>query len=156
GPQALSAAPDGNLYLLDQINGRILSFDPKRPSAEPRSLGLPQDLEPTDLVVRQADILVWDGTIHTLQPAAALNAAGGASYRGLEEISTRGADDPFAVSAFAQMWSQSPGDAIGLLDPNTRAVQIGQPRQRSRQYVASRGAGEIVADVTAESGEAAA
>jgi hypothetical protein len=155
GPQALSAAPDGSLYLLDQINGRILSFDPKNRSTEPRAMRLPEDLEPTDLVVRQADILVWDGSIHTLQPTATPSSPGDTSYRGLEEISTRAGDDLFAVSAFAQMGSQNPGDAIELLDPNTRAVQTGQPRQRSRQYVASRGAGAVVADVIPESGEAA-
>src|ERR1700693_5849914 len=41
-PQALYAADDGNLYLLDQVNGRILRFDAKHPSEEVQSLELPE------------------------------------------------------------------------------------------------------------------
>src|SRR5579884_3932222 len=29
-PQALASSPDGMLFLLDQVNGRVLKFDPKR------------------------------------------------------------------------------------------------------------------------------
>ena len=35
GPQALSADGQGNLFVLDQVNGRILQFDPE--AAEFRS-----------------------------------------------------------------------------------------------------------------------
>src|SRR5690349_15603418 len=31
GPQALTVGEDGNLFLLDQVNSRILRFDPKAP-----------------------------------------------------------------------------------------------------------------------------
>ena len=33
GPQALNSGDDGKLYVLDQINGRVLRFDPSNPSA---------------------------------------------------------------------------------------------------------------------------
>ncbi len=157
GPQALTTGEDGNLYLLDQVNNRIISFDPKSPDADPSIMALPQDLQPTDLVVRKSDILVWDGSIRTLQAAAAPdNATPTPSYRGLEEVNTRAADDEFAVSAFAQMGSQDPGAATEVLDPNTRAVVNKQARPRSRQYVASRGAGSVVVDVVPEHGDTGA
>ena len=152
GPQALSAGDDGNLYLLDQVNNRIVRFDPRDVSADPQLLGLPDELQPTDLVVRKADIMVWDGSIHTLQPAP--DAPNTPSFRGIEpairklqEVSTRAADDEFATSAFAQMGSQDPGSEIELLDQNTRAIKRKEPRARQRQYVATRGAGSVVADV---------
>src|SRR5919198_1235862 len=119
GPQALTAGDNGELFLLDQVNNRILRFDPKNSGAEPRILVLPQDIEPTDLVVRKSDILVWDGSVRALQASGADDT----STRGLEEISTRAAEDDFALSAFAQMGSQKPADAADLLDPNTRAAK---------------------------------
>src|SRR4029453_10127338 len=69
GPQALTSDEEGNLYLLDQLNNRIMRFDPRDAGVDPTVLGLPDELQPTDLVVRRADIMVWDGTIHTLPPA---------------------------------------------------------------------------------------
>ena len=143
---------DGHLYLLDQVNDRILRFDPKDPNAEPHIFGLPEEVQPTDLVVRRNDILVWDGTIRTLEPVGPEQP----SYRGLQETSTRAGDEPFAVSAFAQMGSQSPGSEAELLDANTRAAKSRQPRARARQYVSSRGAGSLVVDVIPERAEASA
>ena len=144
GPQALATDENGDVYLLDQVNGRIVSFDPKTPSAEPRILSFPGQLQPTDLIVRKADILVWDGSIHTLQaPAASDNT----SYRGLEEVNTRAADDKAVVSAFAQMGSVDPGNPADLLNEHTRAVTIAKSLPRPRQFVASRGAGTVLVDV---------
>src|ERR1700734_4236957 len=60
GPQALTTDDNGDVYLLDQVNARIVSFDPKSPAAEPHIQSFPDQLQPTDLVVRKADILVWD------------------------------------------------------------------------------------------------
>ena len=54
------------------------------------------------------------------------------------------------------MGSQPPGSDTDLLNPNTRAAQAGNARARSRQYVASRGAGAVVADVIPESNETGA
>lgn len=148
GPQALSSDGAGNLFLLDQVNGRIVRFDPKKPAAEPSILKMPENVRPSDLVVRNNDIMVWDGSIRTLR------APDGPSTRGvdnepvqLEEVSSRGVDDRVATSAFAQMGSQPPGPPSDLLDQNTRAVVTKKTRQRDRQYVASRSRGSIIADI---------
>jgi hypothetical protein len=148
GPQALTSDPQGNLFVLDQINGRILRFNPREPGSDPRILKMPSDVQPNDLVIRRSDILVWDGSIRTLK------AANAPSTRGvddgevqLEEVVTRDADDQFALSAFAQTGSQSPGTAADLLDQDTRAAVVKKGRQVDRQYVASRGKGSVIADI---------
>src|ERR1700694_6026125 len=51
GPQALTTDDTGNVYLLDQVNKRIVRFDPKTPTVEPRILKFPDELRPTDLIV---------------------------------------------------------------------------------------------------------
>ena len=61
GPQALSSDGTGNLFMLDQVNGRIVRFDPKKPTVEPSILKMPENVKPSDLVVRNNDIMVWDG-----------------------------------------------------------------------------------------------
>jgi len=114
GPQALTADGKGDLYLLDQVNGRIIRFDPKHPTADSTILQLPDEVRPTDLVVRNSDILVWDGSVHSLQPA---KGPDNAPTRGLEEVDTRAVDDQSVVSAFAQMGSEQPGNPAELLDP---------------------------------------
>jgi len=131
GPQALTTDENGEIYLLDQVNGRIVEFDPKTPAAESRILEFPDQLQPTDLIVRKSDILVWDGSVHMLQPATGKDNT---SFRGLEEVTTRAADDQTVVSAFAQMGSLDPGDATELLDENTRAATTLKPQARPRQY----------------------
>src|SRR5581483_8919432 len=52
GPQAIYAAEDGSLYLLDQVNGRVLRFNAKKANGDVQSLELPKDIRPTDVVVR--------------------------------------------------------------------------------------------------------
>jgi hypothetical protein len=143
GPQALTSGENGELFLLDQVNNRIVRFDPKRPNADLRILGLPEDMQPTDLIVRKSDILVWDGSVRALQAKGPEDT----SYRGMEEVSTRAADDPFTLSAFAQMGSQAPGSETDLLDANTRAVKSKEARPRTRQFIASRGAGSVIVDI---------
>jgi hypothetical protein len=155
GPQALAADPKGNLLLLDQLNQRILRFDPKRPADDPGILEMPAGIQPNDLVARQDEILVWDGTVHTLKASAdapSTRGIGGTTTR-LEEVSSRAVDDAFATSAFAQMGSQQSGNADELLDQNTRAVTVKQGRKPSRQYIASRGRGSVIADITPEKGD---
>jgi hypothetical protein len=154
GPQALTSDAQGNLFMLDQVNGRILRFDPKQPGTEPSILKMPANVQPSDLVVSKADILVWDGSVRTLK------AANQPSTRGidgeviqLEEDVTRGIDDPLVTSAFAQMGSQPPGSASDLLDQNTRDVVIKKTRQPDRQYIASRGKGSIIADIIPNKGD---
>lgn len=146
GPQAIYAGEGNEVYLLDQVNGRVLSFDPKQPAAQTRSFQIPGDLQPTDLVVKKGEILVWDGDVHALKPTGAENAP----TRGLEEDQTRGVDDPFTVSAFAQMGSQRPGDDSDLLNENTRSLSQQQPRAPAKQYVNSRGRGPVIVNVVAD------
>jgi len=147
GPQALTSDENGALYLLDQVNGRIVRFDPKRPADESTILRLPGDVRPSDLIVRNSDIMVWDGSVRTLRTAPRSDTG---STRGLEEISTRAGDDQTVLSAFAQMGSQPPGSATELLDANTRAAVVKQSRARARQHVASGGAGSVLVDVIPE------
>ncbi|MCK1449463.1 hypothetical protein IVB36_00665 [Bradyrhizobium sp. 35] len=155
GPQALSADGKGNLFLLDQINGRIIQFDPKQPNSDPNVLKMPKDVQPTDLVVHDDDIMVWDGGVRTLKAAPGQSTRGlGGDVIQLEEVSSRGADDQVAVSAFAQMGSQAPGSAADLLDQNTRAAIIRTTRQPDRQYVASRSKGSVIADIIPDKGNA--
>ena len=148
GPQALTTDASGKLFMLDQLNQRVVRFDPKRPYEEPRILQMPDQVQPSDLLVRNNEILVWDGGVRTLKapPEESTRSVSSGPIK-LEEVSTRGVDDVFAVSAFAQMGSQPPGDPNDLISENTRAATIKQGRQRSRQYVASRGKGSVVADI---------
>jgi hypothetical protein len=155
GPQALTSDGNGNLFLLDQLNQRIVRFDPKRPAEDPSILEMPASVQPSDLVVRKDEILVWDGGIRTLKASkdpTSTRGVGGTTVK-LEEVSTRAADDVFATSAFAQMGSQPPGNALEVLDADTRAVTIKEGRKPSRQYVASRGRGSVIADITPEKGD---
>lgn len=155
GPQALSADGQGNLFVLDQVNGRILQFDPKQPNSDPDVLKMPKDVQPTDLVVHNDDIMVWDGGVRTLKAAPGQSTRGiGGDVIQLEEVSSRGADDQVAVSAFAQMGSQAPGSAADLLDQNTRAAIVKTTRQPDRQYVASRSKGSVIADIIPDKGNA--
>lgn len=155
GPQALSADGQGNLFVLDQVNGRILQFDPKQPNSDPDVLKMPKDVQPTDLVVQNDDIMVWDGGVRTLKAAPGQSTRGiGGDVIQLEEVSSRGTDDQVAVSAFAQMGSQAPGSAADLLDQNTRAAIVKTTRQPDRQYVASRSKGSVIADIIPDKGNA--
>jgi hypothetical protein len=152
GPQAIYAGEGSEVFLLDQVNGRVLSFDPKRPAAQTRAFTLPGELQPTDLVVKQGEILVWDGDIHALKPTGAADAP----TRGLEEYQTRAIDDPFTVSAFSQMGSQRPGDEADLLNEGTRSLSQQQPRAPAKQYVNTRGRGPVVVNVVVEADKAGA
>jgi hypothetical protein len=142
GPQAIYAADDGNLYLLDQVNSRVLRFDAKRPSVMVQSLELPAELRPTDLVVRRGSVYVWDGSPHALQ-------AGGRDDDPVRDlIQTRSIEPPDAatLSAFAQMGSQELEAPADLLSPQTRSIPL--KRAPARQVIASRGRGTVTADVT--------
>lgn len=145
GPQALTTDGQGHLFMLDQVNGRVLRFSPKQPADDPGVLKLPADIQPSDLLVHNDDILVWDGSIRTLRAQSTRGIDDGPVQ--LEEVTTRGVDDRIALSAFAQMGSEPPGSAAELLDQNTRAVVIKKTRQPDRQFIATRGKGSVIADV---------
>jgi hypothetical protein len=143
GPQAIYAADDGGLYLLDQVNGRVLRFDAKAPG-DVQSLELPDDMRPTDIVVRHGSIYVWDGAPRALQATGRDDAP----VRGLTRTRAIETPDDATLSAFAQMGSQSLDSADELLqDPNgerTRAIPV---KRATRQTVGTRGHGSITADV---------
>jgi hypothetical protein len=146
GPQALYAGDNGELLLLDQVNGRILTFNPKQPKGATRSLALPPAMQPSDLIVHDNNIMVWDGAAHMLQPTGQDDA----TVRGLEEVPTRAADDESVRSAFAQMGSQAPESDQDSGDGSSRGVSGSAP---NRQLVASRGRGAVVATVVRDKGD---
>lgn len=145
GPQAIYAADDGNLYLLDQINGRILRFDARTPRAAVQSLELPGQMRPTDVVVRRGSVYVWDGAPQALQPTGRDDAP----VRGLTQLRSTEPPDAFTLSAFAQMGSEALDSPAELLGERTRAVPVN--RKPARQFIASRGRGSITADVVMSS-----
>ena len=153
GPQAIYAGEGNEVFLLDQVNGRVLSFDTRRPEARTRAFRLPEALEPTDLVVRKGEIFVWDGSVRALRPTGPDDAP----TRGLAEYQTRAIEDPFMVSAFSQMGSQRPGEEADLLNESTRSLSQQQPRGAApKQYVNSRGRGPVVANVVPDADKAGA
>src|SRR5215468_3792691 len=142
GPQAIYAADDGSLYLLDQVNGRILRFDARAPGSPVQSLELPEQVRPTDLVVRRGSVYVWDGAPRALLPTGRDDAP----VRGLTRTRSTEAPDDFTLSAFAQMGSQALDSPAELLGEHTRAIPVS--RKPTRQFIASRGRGSVIADVT--------
>jgi hypothetical protein len=144
GPQAIYVADDGSLYLLDQVNGRILHFDARTPGASVQSLELPENMRPTDIVVRRGNLYVWDGAPLALLPTGQEDAP----VRGLTQTRSSDAPDDFTLSAFAQMGSQPLANPDELLGERTRAVPVN--RKLGRQFIASRGRGSVTADVTIE------
>ena len=149
GPQAISIGDAGKLFLLDQLNGRILTFDPQTPNVAPQALTLPPGVKPTDLVVKGSDIFIWDGKVHALQPLGAASAP----TRSLTETRSAEPVDDATMTAFAQVGSteaqfQVPGES-------TRAVS-NRRNDLARQTVATQGGGRVVVDVTlSEKGAAA-
>ena len=137
GPQALDSSDDGKLFMLDQINGRIVSFDPSNPSDPVRSLQLPPDLHPTDLVTRGGGIFVWDGSAHQLEAIGPRED----TERGLTETRSGEPVDDFTRTAFAQMGSEVMDDAP------TRGLPPSKPANPGRQFVATRGKGPVIVDV---------
>ena len=142
GPQAIYAADDGSLYLLDQLNGRVLRFDARTADAPVQSLELPENMRPTDIVVRRGSVYVWDGAPQALAPTGRDDAP----VRGLTRTRSAEAPDDFTLSAFAQMGSQTLDSPAELLGEHTRAIPVS--RKPARQFVASRGRGSVTADVT--------
>jgi hypothetical protein len=139
GPQAIFSGAEDELYLLDQVNGRVLSFHPKQSAAQTRSLTLPDGLRPTDMVVVKDDIYVWDGAPLALHPTGPEQGA----TRGLAVTRGLSAPDEATLSAFAQAGSRDLGEGGA-----TRSLAAGRATlSRARQVVASHGRGEVVADL---------
>ncbi len=141
GPQAIASGDDGKLFLLDQLNGRILAFNPQTPDVAPQTLTLPPGVKPTDLVVKGSDIYIWDGKVHALEPLGSANAP----TRGLTETRSAEPVDDATVTAFAQLGST---DAqVEVPGESTRAVS-NRRNDLARQVVATQGGGRVVVEVT--------
>lgn len=141
GPQAIYAGDNGEIFLLDQVNSRIVGFDAKEPAERTRSLALPEGVDPTDLIVAKGNIYVWDG-----KPIALESGEGGMTRSLAPE---NAAVDETTQSMFAQMGSEeAPGEGSG-----TRSLSEGG---RGRQLIASRGKGPVVVEVTPDAAETAA
>jgi hypothetical protein len=147
GPQAIFSDENGQIYLLDQNNGRILKFDPSRNDAPAQTLKLPEGVNPTDLVVSKGEIHVWDGGVVTLQAAGKEDAP----TRGLSI--TRSAEPPEETTraTFEQMGSV---DLSGEPDATPGATRSLTPQGRREQLVATRGQGAVTARFSPTQGEA--
>ena len=141
GPQAIYAAEDGSLYLLDQVNGRLLRFDAKKANSSVQSLELPQEMQPTDVVVRRGNVYVWDGAPQALQA----NGRDDEPVRELTRTRTAEKPDDETLTAFAQMGSQTLDSPDQLLGQKSRGLPT-QSRP-ARQSIATRGHGTVTADV---------
>jgi hypothetical protein len=142
GPQAIYAAEDGSLYLLDQVNGRLLRFDAKKPGGSVQSLELPEEMRPTDVVVRRGNVYVWDGSPQALQATGRDDEP----VRELTRTRTTEQPDDETLTAFAQMGSQALDSPDQLLGERTRGVAA--KSAPTRQTIATRGRGTVTADVT--------
>jgi hypothetical protein len=138
GPQAIYAGDNGEILLLDQVNSRVLGFDAKEPAQRTRSLALPEGADPTDLIVANGNIYIWDG-----KPIALESHEGGLT----RSLAQDAAAEETTQSMFAQMGSEEGGGAT------TRSVS---PTGRTRQLIASRGKGPVAVDVMADKGGLAA
>jgi hypothetical protein len=143
GPQAIYAGENGDVYLLDQVNGRVLQLDPDDPTKEAKVLELPPGMQPTDIIVDKDTIYAWDGQIHALQ------ATGDSQGRTRSLSLTRGieAPDETVANAFAQMGSE-PASAADDADSLTRSLGSRRSRGRSKQTISTYGRGAITAEVT--------
>lgn len=155
GPQAIASGDHGEIYLLDQVNNRVVAFDAAEPEGLTRSLSLPQGVTPTDLVVTGNRIYVWDG-----KPIR-LDVTGDGPTRSLAPGAVDSADaDEVTRSMFGQMGA-SPGDDQAAPEV-TRGIgqQQGaastQAREAGQQMLTSRGKGAVVTKVTLGKGEKSA
>ena len=147
GPDAIYSGDDGEIYVLDQVNNRILKLDPRNPGAPPQELALPDGVSPTDLVVSDGKIHVWDGQILTLEPTGPADAPA----RGLTLTRSAAPVDETVADAFAQTGSSAPADDLqSVLEP-TRSLT---PGDRKNQMVATYGRGAVVARFSPLRGEA--
>ena len=143
GPQALTSDQAGKLFLLDQLNDRILTFEPGSPASAPQALALPTDVHATDIVVDKSAIYAWDGHVHALQALGPSEA----TTRGLAETRAGEPVGDATTTAFAQMGSV-PGDDDDQPGVSTRGTATRKPPALDRQFVDTRGRGPLVVDIT--------
>lgn len=147
GPSAIYADGAGKLYLLDQINGRILALEPDAPNQAPEELRLPENLMPSDLVALRDKLYVWDGRPYALEPAPASGAGRMEAGAPVLEARAVGDADDVARSAFAQMGSQTPSSDAEVLGAAGRSFSLQSLDIPVRQALVARGAGAVNADI---------
>ena len=152
GPQAIASGDEGQIYLLDQVNSRVVSFDAKTPDGPTRSLSLPTGMDPSDMVVSGGNIYVWDG-----KPIR-LNASGEGATRSLAPAG--GDVDEATAAMFGQMGaptgnadsggvlSRSVGRNPGAGDAGPGADAGQKARAQGRQMLITRGKGPAEAVVS--------
>lgn len=157
GPAAFYADEDGKLYLLDQVNGRILGLDGKVPERVPDSIRLPEALAPSDLVAMRNRLYVWDGRPYALERTGQPDGSGQASTSSqrLEARAVSDADD-VARSAFAQMGSQTPASDGEALAAAGRSLSLRTLDTPVRQVLSTRTLGRVNADILPQKGGRAA
>jgi hypothetical protein len=143
GPTAITIGDDGVVYVLDQNNGRVLAVDGQRSQEEPRILDLPSGLDGQDLAVVRNTLYLWsDG------PVALKTQAGPSGEPGRAMRAEGGEADDYTRSVFAAMGSQTPGSLNEIVDEIGRSARPSASRPEIRQFVPSRGLGDIVATVS--------
>ena len=142
GPSAMFVGQDGKLYVLDQINGRILSMDPDNPAAAPTAMKLPDDLVPNDMVTVNNKLYVWDGQVHALAAPDAAAAPSASTATTLEARAVGDVDD-VTRSAFAQMGSQTPSSDEDVLNSAGRSLAPAPFDTPIKQTLMSRALGQI-------------
>ena len=147
GPDALTSDEKGQLYVLDQINRKIVSFTPTSDLTTPQIYDLPRDVHPTDLLVHGDTIYAFDGAIHALQPTGPAVAP----TRGLAETRSVEDFDKFTTTAFAQFGSVSAPelDADSNDAGSTRGIAKRKKIAIERQFVETSGRGPVLVDITA-------
>ncbi|MCG5233969.1 hypothetical protein [Xanthobacter oligotrophicus] len=143
GPSALYADGSGKLYLLDQVNGRILSIEAAVPGRVPEVRKLPDNLVPSDLIALKDRLYVWDGRPYALDP----KETGRSGDIPVLEARAVGDADDVARSAFAQMGSQTPSSDAEVVNAAGRSLSLEHLDVPVRQVLAARAAGSLTADI---------
>ncbi len=143
GPQAIHSGDHGEIYILDQVNGRVLLLDPKRPAERTRSLELPEGSRPTDLIVLNESIYIWDGEPRALQAKGPDDGP----VRSLGFAPNTANPVEAVTSAFAQTGSEALSTELDATEI-ARGIGGDKTRSHSHQIVASHGKGQVTADLT--------
>lgn len=157
GPQAIASGENGEILLLDQVNARVLAFEPGKPEGLTRSLALPAGVQPTDMVVNGGRIYVWDGKpIKLDEQGEGLTRSLALGPRASEDV------DEVTSSMFGQMGApiaegeEAAGDLTRAVGRRKRAGASGPARPGGQQMVATRGKGAVIATVTVDKTQAGA
>ena len=143
GPQAIYSGDHGEIYILDQVNRRVLLLDPKRPAESTRSLELPEGSRPTDLVVLNESIYIWDGEPRALQAKGPDDGP----VRSLSFAPNSANSAEAVASAFAQTGSEALSTELDATEI-ARGIGGNKTPSHAHQVVASHGKGQVTADVT--------